>query len=123
MFTIDDIRSYIYDHRTVIAAVCAGAAAVLVLCIVLAVVLPAKNRRMQDSLPPVPDRGTVFSFSEIILPPEPGAVSGFILSRDRTYQWSADDVSRWFTIPDDELLDQLETKNDELVRNILEAAP
>jgi len=47
----------------------------------------------------------------------------YYLNRPKNYKWSEKDVERWFSNPDDELLDELHEANDKMILDILEAAP
>ena len=47
----------------------------------------------------------------------------YYLTRPRNYEWTQEDVNQWFTPPNGQLLEQLNSANDYMITNILEAAP
>lgn len=65
-----------------------------------------------------------FTLYQPLLPPEVFTMpDDYYLVRPRNYQWSKEDVKRWFTEPDGQLLKELHSANDNMISNILEAAP
>lgn len=58
-----------------------------------------------------------------ILPKEPVMTEDYYLSRPKTDVWSKEEAEKWFTIPDRTMLNQLETDNNRMIKNLLEASP
>lgn len=71
-----------------------------------------------------------FSFDEnfilhqpLVAPEPPSTPDEYYLVRPKDYTWTEQDIDRWFSPPDEQLLDALRTANDELISDLLEAAP
>ncbi len=59
----------------------------------------------------------------IVLPDEPGYTDDYVFSNLPQERWEKEDVEHWFVIPEGENLDRLNAANDQLIKDILEAAP
>lgn len=77
-----------------------------------------------------PDKKNAVEFNEdftlyqpLMVPAVPSLPDDYYLMRERGYKWTQADVDRWFTPPDGQLLDDLHSANDDMITNILEAAP
>ena len=59
----------------------------------------------------------------LVAPESPSIPDEYYLVRPKDYTWTQQEVDRWFSPPDQQLLDSLRTANDELISDLLEAAP
>ena len=59
----------------------------------------------------------------LVAPAPPSTPAEYYLVRPKDYVWTEQDIDRWFSPPDQQLLDSLRTANDELITDLLEAAP
>lgn len=59
----------------------------------------------------------------LIAPESPSTPDEYYLVRPKDYTWTQQDIDRWFSPPDQQLLDSLHTANDEIISDVLEAAP
>lgn len=76
------------------------------------------------------NKKNVMSFNEdfkliqpLVLPQESVLPDDYYLVRPKNYQWTEEDVNRWFTSPDGNILDELHKANNQMVNDILEVAP
>ena len=59
-----------------------------------------------------------------LVPPEPPSTPDeYHLVRPKDYVWAEDDIERWFTPPDQQLLDSLQSANNDVISDLLEVAP
>lgn len=59
----------------------------------------------------------------LVAPKPPSTPDEYYLMRSKDYSWTQEDIERWFSPPNQELLDSLNTANDEIISNIVEGAP
>ena len=76
------------------------------------------------------NKKNVMSFNEdfnllqpLVLPQETSVPEDYYLVRPRNYQWTSEDIKRWFNSPDGNILDELHKSNNQMVNDILEVAP
>ncbi|MBP5402326.1 MAG: hypothetical protein J6Y36_04120 [Treponema sp.] len=78
---------------------------------------PEKEKpAVSEELPLVPDQ-------KIITPEGPSIPDGYALTREPHDKWTEDEAAEYFTLPDQNTLDKLESANDKLVDDILGDAP
>jgi hypothetical protein len=108
-------------HSPLVFAV---AGVVVVGGIVFAVVIGVKNGKPQESLT-MPVAGTVplTLQNPLIPPPEPAIPDDYLLYRERKSAWSDEEVDRWFTVPDSNMLKDLHAANSKMISDLLRAAP
>lgn len=58
-----------------------------------------------------------------VLPKEPAMNDDYYLSRPKTEVWTEEEAEKWFIIPNESMINQLENDNDRLITNLLEASP
>lgn len=59
----------------------------------------------------------------LVAPEPPSTPDEYYLVRPKDYTWTEQDIDRWFSPLDEQLLDSLRDANDELISDLLEAAP
>lgn len=59
----------------------------------------------------------------VLIPDAPEIEKDYYFSRTTENQWKKDEVDKWFTYPDEDVMKDLSATNDKIVRDILEAAP
>lgn len=59
----------------------------------------------------------------LVAPQPPSMPDEYHLVRPKDYVWTEDDIERWFSPPDQELLDSLQAANDAVISDLLEVAP
>ncbi len=58
-----------------------------------------------------------------VLPSEPVLLEQYYVSRPKTLKWTEEEADKWFTIPDESMMSQLDNDNNRLIQNLLEASP
>lgn len=59
----------------------------------------------------------------LVAPEPPSTPDEYHLVRPKDYAWTEADIERWFSPPDQELLDSLQAANGDVISDILEDAP
>lgn len=79
---------------------------------------PDKNKPSETAaeLPLVPDQ-------KLLNPEGPSIPDGYALTRDPKEKWLQDEAEEFFTLPDTNELNKLESANDKIVQDILGATP
>ncbi|MCR5613618.1 hypothetical protein [Treponema sp.] len=79
---------------------------------------PEKQHKALESteLPLEPDQ-------KVLLPEGPSVPDGYALTREPHDKWTEEEAEEYFTLPDSNALKNLEEANDNLVEEILGAAP
>jgi hypothetical protein len=92
--------------------------------IVFAVVIGVQNGKTQVSRT-MPVAGAVpLTLQNPLIPPqEPAIPDDYLLYRERKSAWSDEEVDRWFTVPDSNMLRDLHTANGKMISDLLRAAP
>lgn len=60
---------------------------------------------------------------EIIKPDEPSLPDDYYLFRQRNEQMSQEDIDKWFTKPDETMINQLHQENELIIQDLLENTP
>lgn len=77
---------------------------------------PAKKTEFQAAEPFTQD-------SPILIPDSPDIEKDYYPSRVTENQWGEDEVKKWFTFPEDEVMGELEKANNSIITDVIEAAP
>jgi hypothetical protein len=72
---------------------------------------------------PVADTVPLTLQNPLIPPQEPAIPDDYLLYRERKSAWSDEEVDRWFTVPDSNMLRDLHAANDKMISELLRAAP
>lgn len=118
MNLLDTIREFIDEHRQTVIIAAAAVCLFLLILVIILFITTGKRGTREYPLPSVP-----VSAAELLFPPEPGAASGLIFSREPETPWGEAELERWYTEPDETMLMQLKQSNDALISNIWEMIP
>lgn len=122
MISRDAVIEFIEKHRT---QVLVGAAAVLVACLIILIVMmssararDAQRQKKNDEM-----KRMALDADSLFMGGEPIGVSGVLLSRERKSAWTAEDVERWYTVPDASSMERLRTAGSDRIDALLESVP
>lgn len=93
---------------------------ILILLLILCIVLLFKTSFSKKSL--LPRSQYVFE-NELIPPSEPLHIDSYLLHRSIPVVWPEDECIKFFTLPEGEVLEQIQLSNDNMVKDILKDAP
>jgi len=118
----DAIVGFIEARKKMLLILTAAILVVLVLLLLLSIVTEFRlTKKKTDSTtnelltPSLPET--------LWLPSEPLAIPGVQLSRERRDSWSAEDVKRWYTVPDSASLAGLRSAGQKQIEKLLESVP
>lgn len=122
MIDRDTIVEFIEARKKMMLILTAAILVVLVLLLILSIVTEsrlAKNKNEGRSKV----QSTMLLPENLWLPAEPLSVPGVQLSRERRAIWSAEDVKRWYTVPDNTSLAGLRSAGQKQIEKLLESVP
>lgn len=101
---------------------CIAVLACVFLIIFLLVLIPVLS---QDKMSPADfsDIPQVEIEPFLSIPEEPRIEDDYVITRKNVNHWSSEAVEKWFTEPDDEMLDDLQKANEKLIDDMLEVVP
>lgn len=116
---VDNVRDF-YREKKVLAILITILVSLFFLALIIFVVQAAKPAKPETpaeiELPLEPDQ-------KILYPEGPSIPDGYALTREPKDKWTEEDAEEFFTMPDKQQLDKLESDNDKLVNEILGATP
>lgn len=117
---IDNIRDF-FEEKKAVAILVTVLIALFFLAMIAFVVLAVNPEKETEPVSPgsvllVPDQ-------KIITPEGPSIPDGYALTREPKDKWTDDETEEFFTLPDTNELNKLESANDNLINEILGATP
>lgn len=115
------LQDYILSHKKQMIVVCALCVLVLFLVTMLIITSPEvsslskKNKRTITNPVRLEDA--------LVLPSEPGYPEDFQFYRSQRDTWTKEEAERWFSVPDEKMMSELENANNTVISDILGAAP
>lgn len=119
-FSVEMMQDYIQNHTKQMLFVCLGLVIILILLSLLIFTSPdtkgkKKTKSTNELVVPLHDN--------LILPEEPGFPAEFQFYRERRSTWTREEAEEWFVAPDEVMLENLENANNNVISDILGAAP
>lgn len=122
MIDRDTIVEFIETRKKMMLIITAAVLVVLVLLLILSIVTESRlNKNKTESSSK--EQSAVLLPENLWLPAEPLAVPGVQLSRVQRDSWSAEDVKRWYTVPDSTSLAGLRSVGQNQIDKLLESVP
>lgn len=108
-----------YEENKITAVLIAGLSIfVLLLIILLLCLLPSgKNKKSDYVNPPLK------LSQELEIPQGPEMPNNYTISRENRASWEKEDAKEWFTIPGDKEINALSQTNENMINELLGAAP
>ena len=122
MIDRETIAEFFETRKKMMLIITAAVLVLLVLLLILSIVTESRltKNKTENSKK---EHSTVLLPDNLWLPAEPLAVPGVQLSRDRKERWSAEDVKRWYTVPDNTSLAGLRAVGQSQIDKLLESVP
>jgi len=115
---IDKITAFYEENRKMFFVIC-GLVIVILICLILLAATSGKNKKKVQEVP-----GRSLELTEpLIIPDGPALPREYTASRKTKENWTAEEAEPWFTVPDQKEIDSLGTANDNLINEIIGAAP
>jgi hypothetical protein len=94
----------------------------LFVCAVLAFIIQASSKSGKKKLNAIATPPFVAD-SDLLIPEGPLVFKGYALSHESNSHWTKDDLDKWFTVPSDTTIEQLDKDNEKIISDILGDAP
>lgn len=119
---LKDKIAEIYDENKKLFFVFAGLIFVILICVFLLIFMPKENQEEKKRKIPYPQEKSELSEKPLI-PGGPELPKDYTYSRQTKEKWSKEDAEIWFTVPSQKEIDSLSKSNDNMINEIIGAAP
>ncbi|MCR5724162.1 MAG: hypothetical protein K6G80_03655 [Treponema sp.] len=108
----------VIEEKPVVVAVSAGLTFLALIAVIIVLIQTSPKKA-----PPEPEAPQFTADAPLFIPDAPVIEQDYYPSRITEKVWSGDDISTWFTTPNEEALKSLEQANDKIIKDITGAAP
>lgn len=114
----DKVTSF-YEENKKIFFIILGLILVILICLILLVATSEKDKKKQKDLP-----GSNLQLTEsLIIPNGPELPRDYNISRKTKDKWTEEEAEPWFTVPTEKEINSLSNSNENMVNEIIGAAP
>lgn len=114
----DKVTSF-YEENRKISFIILGLILVILICLILLVATSEKDKKKQKDLP-----GSNLQLTEsLIIPNGPELPRDYNISRKTKDKWTEEEAEPWFTVPTEKEINSLSNSNENMVNEIIGAAP
>lgn len=122
--TLDEVKSFCKEKWEEQRLLCIAVFTLILLVILLLILIPALNNPKPNTIEKQDEQIQTVEIDPFLsIPPEPHIEDDYVYTRKDVKRWSEEEVSTWFSEPDDEMLHDLKQANDKLVDDMLEVVP
>ncbi len=115
---LDKVTSF-YEENKKISFIILGLILVILICLILLVATSEKDKKKQKDLP-----GSNLQLTEsLIIPNGPELPRDYNISRKTKDKWTEEEAEPWFTVPTEKEINSLSNSNENMVNEIIGAAP
>lgn len=115
--TKDKILDFYEENRNLFFIIL-GLIAIILICIILLISTGSKGKK-QKNIP-----GQQLELTEkLAIPGGPALPRDYTTSRKTKEKWSDEEAEEWFTVPNEKEIDSLANANDNMINEIVGAAP
>ncbi len=112
------IESFLKTNRRTTLTICA-----ILIFMTLSAIVVLICSKLQHKDPHKAAERTLVIDQKLLIPQGPTVSSEYDTTRKTEKQWSQEEISKWFTIPNEQELQKLSDANDRTISDILGAAP
>ena len=116
---VDNLTEWIEENKKL--AILAGSL-ILVILLCLILLAAAASSAKKKKAKPVEEESLVIN-ENLLIPNGPELPRDYTLSRQTKEKWTDEDVEPWFTLPSEKEINALSQSNDNMVNEIIKAAP
>lgn len=114
----DKVTSF-YEENKKISFIILGLILVILICLILLVSTAEKDKKKSKEIP-----GSNLQLTEtLIIPNGPELPRDYNISRKTKDKWTEEEAEPWFTVPTDKEIEALGKSNENMVNEIIGAAP
>lgn len=115
---IEKIRNF-YEENKKLSLLIIGMLFIILICLILLLTVGKKEKNKTAEIP-----GQTLEFTERLFTPDgPALPREYSTSRKTTKKWSQEEAEPYFTVPAEKEINSLATSNDNMINEILGAAP
>lgn len=118
---IDKIKEFYKENKKLFFIIVAMFLLILI-CIILLVSTAQKNKTSKKNAQSVLEQPFVLT-QELQVPQGPEMPESYTISRKTTSVWTEEEAKTWFTIPSEKEINALSKSNENMIKELLEAAP
>lgn len=108
-----------YEENRKLSLIILSFIIVILICLILLIALIGKKDKKPDEVP-----GQELLLTEsLVIPNGPELPRDYNTSRETKEKWSEEEAQEWFTIPGDKEIEALSKSNENLINEIIGAAP
>lgn len=108
-----------YEENKKLSLIILSFIIVILICLILLIALIGKKDKKPDEVP-----GQELLLTEsLVIPNGPELPRDYNTSRETKEKWSEEEAQEWFTIPGDKEIEALSKSNENLINEIIGAAP
>lgn len=108
-----------YEENKKLSYIILGLTIVILICLILLVTVGKNDRKKEKNIP-----GTKLELTEtLIIPNGPELPRDYTPSRKTKEKWTEEEAEIWFTVPSQKEIDSLSTSNENMINEIIGAAP
>lgn len=115
---IEKVKRFYEDNKKLSIIIC-GMLIVILICIILLISLSKNNKNKPKEIP----LQTLELTEKLFVPDGPELPLDYKTSRKTNEKWTAEEAEPYFTIPSTKEIDSLATSNDNMINELLGAAP
>lgn len=122
MISIDSVIGFIETKKRLLIIICTVVLVLLLLMLVIVLFIEdsKKKEKLRSELAL---KALSLAPGELWLPSEPLPVPGVQFFREPGRSWNAEEVNKWYTVPDKDSFDVLRDAKDKLIDTLLESVP
>lgn len=109
------VKDFCFEN-TKIAIIIGLLILLILLCIILFISTTGKKKETEEIEP-------IVLSQPLIIPEGPVLPKDYNISRKTENNWSEEEISEWFTVPSEKEIDALSKTNDNMINEIIGAAP
>lgn len=114
----EKVQSF-YEENKKLSLIIASMFLVILICLILLVSLSGKEKKKPAEVP-----GQKLEFTErLVVPDGPALPRDYTTSRKTADKWTSEEAEPYFTIPEDKEIEALANANDNMINEMLGAAP
>lgn len=112
----EKLNDFVQENKATAAAI-GGLILLILVCLILLVAQTGKKKK-------APEEKYILELSEpLVIPPSPELPKDYNISRKTSDKWTEEEADKWFTVPSDKEINSLASANENLVNEIIGAAP
>ncbi len=108
------------DENRKLAAIMAGLIAIILICLIILAGAASSQKKKKAK---VEKPQELIIDEQLLIPNGPELPRDYTLSRQTKEKWSDEDVEPWFTTPSEKEINALSQSNDNMINEIIKAAP